>query len=270
MNDVCRAGFKLIEELQAQQQERLDSALVRHMQEVQLSGMEGELLPYRLNNDWTVTCLMFLCFFFLYYSINRRQKYLHQRIKTFFSNKKRSNLFDDVATESTPLFVLILTGVTCVLSGVCLFDYFLDDIPLLTEYVSPHLLLGFYILSSVLLVLYKWGTYTFTNRIFFDKERTTAWTEAYFDIIIVTGFLLFPTVLLIVFFNLSGSPSRLLILITLLLIKILLFYKCIRNFFNHFHGILHLILYFCTLEMVPDLLLWKGIVYMNKVLILKF
>lgn len=52
--------------------------------------------------------------------------------------------------------------------------------------------------------------------------------------------------------------------------KILLFYKCIRNFFNHFHGILHLILYFCTLEIIPLLFLWKGLIYINNIFILKF
>ena len=60
------------------------------------------------------------------------------------------------------------------------------------------------------------------------------------------------------------------ILLVVLFTKILLFYKCIRNFFSYLHGFLHLILYFCTLEIIPDLLLWKGIEYVNKVLILNF
>ncbi len=47
-------------------------------------------------------------------------------------------------------------------------------------------------------------------------------------------------------------------------------YKCIRNFFPHIHGSFHLILYFCALEIVPDLFLWKGIGFINNVLILKF
>ncbi|MCF2576759.1 DUF4271 domain-containing protein, partial [Phocaeicola barnesiae] len=43
-----------------------------------------------------------------------------------------------------------------------------------------------------------------------------------------------------------------------------------RNFFPHIHGSFHLILYFCALEIVPDLFLWKGIGFINNVLILKF
>ncbi|MBP3663762.1 MAG: DUF4271 domain-containing protein, partial [Tyzzerella sp.] len=47
-----------------------------------------------------------------------------------------------------------------------------------------------------------------------------------------------------------------------------LFWKCFCNFFEKFYGALHLILYFCALEIMPDLILWKGIEMMNNNLIL--
>ncbi len=49
--------------------------------------------------------------------------------------------------------------------------------------------------------------------------------------------------------------------------KILLLYKCVRRFFNCFHGVLHLIVYFCALEMMPDLFLWKGIGLINRIIL---
>ncbi len=266
MNEVCRGSFKLIQELLKQNRQELDSALVRSMQETQFTGMEGEPLPYRLNDDWIITCLMFLCFFLLYYALNRKRKYLYQHLKRFFTHKKRSNLFDD-PIEPSLLSSFTLTGTACILGGICLYDYFLETNPLLLAFTSHHLLLAIYILSIIALIIGKWGLYRFTNEIFFDKEQNDSWTTSYFDLIIATGFLLFPTILLIVFFNLSFFLAQTLVLATLLITKLLLFYKCIRNFFNHFHGILHLILYFCTLEIVPDLLLWKGIIYVNKIVI---
>lgn len=93
---------------------------------------------------------------------------------------------------------------------------------------------------------------------------------AFFDILVGAGFLLFPLVLLAVYFDLNANTAKILIFIILGFTKIMLFYKCIRNFFNHFHGILHLILYFCTLEIIPLLFLWKGLIYINNILILKF
>lgn len=93
---------------------------------------------------------------------------------------------------------------------------------------------------------------------------------AFFDILVGAGFLLFPLVLLAVYFDLNANTAKILIFIILGFTKIMLFYKCIRNFFPHIHGSFHLILYFCALEIVPDLFLWKGIGFINNVLILKF
>lgn len=246
-----------------------DSVIRGHMQEIQPSGMDGESMPYRLNNDWAITALLFLCFFLIYYSINHRRKYLYQRLKNFFVHKERGNLFDDAAGTDFN-FILVLCGVTCVLGGVCMYDYSLDTSPALFQSVSSHGLLAAYIVSTGALVMYKWLSYSFVNWIFFDKEQNVSWRKAYFDLLVATGFLLFPLILLIVYFNLKPEISQMVILLVVLFTKILLFYKCIRNFFSYLHGFLHLILYFCTLEIIPDLLLWKGIEYVNKVLILNF
>ena len=54
----------------------------------------------------------------------------------------------------------------------------------------------------------------------------------------------------------------------IILAKILLFWKCFNNFFNKIHGFFHLILYFCALEILPDLILWKGIMISCNKLIL--
>lgn len=268
MNEVGDTSFTLAyignEQAVSLYEQKADS-----VQEQILSGMEGIPMPYRLNNDWAVTALLFLCFFLIYYSINHRRKYLYQHLKNFFVHKERGNMFDD-ATGSDTRFMLVLCGVTCVLSGVCMYDYSLDTIPVLFQKISSHWLLTAYIGAAVLLILYKWLSYTFTNWIFFDKEQNTAWREAYFDLFVGTGFLFFPLVLLIVYFNLEPAISQTVILLVVIFTKILLFYKCIRNFFSHLHGFLHLILYFCTLEIIPDLLLWKGVEYINKVLILNF
>ena len=59
-------------------------------------------------------------------------------------------------------------------------------------------------------------------------------------------------------------------LFILVFAKILLYYKGFRNFFSQSYGFLHLILYFCALEMVPLSLLVKGILYINQIVILNF
>lgn len=104
---------------------------------------------------------------------------------------------------------------------------------------------------------------------FFDKERNNYWIQTYFDLVSGISFLLFPVMLLIIYFNLGIQTSKVLIVFLLLFAKILLFYKSIRNFFKHVYGFLHFILYFCALEIIPLILFWKGITYINNILVLK-
>ena len=184
-----------------------------------------------------------------------------------FIQHKEHNHHYHLSLKPDIRYFTILTGISCVLCGIWFFHYFTSTNIPLSHQVSHEILLSIYTILIALLYCCKYTLYRFINWIFFDKEQNDSWTTSYFDLIIATGFLLFPTILLIVFFNLSFFLAQTLVLATLLITKLLLFYKCIRNFFNHFHGILHLILYFCTLEIVPDLLLWKGIIYVNKIVI---
>jgi hypothetical protein len=56
----------------------------------------------------------------------------------------------------------------------------------------------------------------------------------------------------------------------IIITKILFFYKSVSNFFKTFRGSMHLILYLCALEIIPDFVAWKGVIFANDILILKF
>ncbi len=269
MTDDCHIGFNYLQELHEQQQQQIDQALVRSMQTADLSGMKGEDLPYLLRSDHVISCILLICFVLFSLALRNGKKVLYQHMKNFFHHKKRPSLFDDVP-NSDSRYVLALGTVTCILSGFCLYDYFSDADKMLFQLIPHSILLSVYIGAFALLILYKWGAYNFVNWIFFDKERQKLWMIAFFDILVGAGFLLFPLVLLAVYFDLNAETAKILIFIILGITKIMLFYKCIRNFFPHIHGSFHLILYFCALEIVPDLFLWKGIGFINNVLILKF
>ncbi len=234
-----------------------------------VEGMNGIPLPYVLRSDWMVTGILFLCFILVSYVLARGKNYLFQKVKNFASTKERASLFDD-STTSDARHTIILIIQTCLLAAFCIYDYFSEhDTPLFTC-VPHYLLLGVYLAFTFSYFVIKWFIYSFINWIFFDKKRNVLWMEAYFNIVIGSGFLLFPLVLLIIYFNLSSQIALYFIAIILIIAKILLFYKCVNNFFNKIHGAFHLILYFCTLEVIPLLVLWKGISIVNNILVLNF
>lgn len=231
--------------------------------------MNGEPIPYMLRTDWTITCIVLLCFFLGTFVLRNGKKYLLFRIKKLFQSTRQNNQ-KEIITSIYLRHSIVLTGITCILCGLCLYDYFADQAPALFRQLPHGLLLSTYIFLVILFILGKYALYSFINWIFFDKEQNRQWLETYFDVLILGGLMLFPVVLLMIYFDLNFSTTKVFILFILISAKTLLFYKCIRNFFRQIHGIVHLILYFCALELTPTLLLWEGVGYTNHFLFLKF
>ena len=270
MSENCHPGIEYLLQLYAEEQSRVDTTLTQKVYHVTgQEGMRGEQIPYQLRSDWMVTSVLFLCFILVSYVLAHGKKHLEQQFKNFSLSKERASLFDDT-TASDVRYTLGLIFQTCILAGFCVYDYFSDHDLLLFRVVPHYLLLSIFIGCVVVFLLFKWLAYSFVNWIFFNKIKNMIWIESYFNVIIGAGFLLFPIVLLIVYFDLSPQLAPYFIGFVIIIAKILLFYKCINNFFNRIHGILHLILYFCALEILPDLILWKGIVIANNILVLNF
>ena len=221
-------------------------------------GMIGEPLPYLLHTDWIITALMFLCVLTVTYVLSKEKKYLLQQLKAFPVNRKRSSMFDGANTIDMR-YILLLIFHTCVLLGFCAYYHVSNHTPSLLEKIPHALLLGSFVTIMGCLLFLKWILYSFVNWIFFQKESNSAWITSYFNLFIWLGIFLLPIILVIIYFDISSQNTLYLIGSSILIAKIALFWKCFRNFFEKIYGALHLILYFCALEILPDLILWKGI-----------
>lgn len=262
-------GITVISQQMQLQQHKLDSALVQSVCTSEESGMQGEEMPWMFRSDIAVTCMLVMCFLLLALSLKNSQKYVIQRMKDLFSQKTRTSLFD-VSPETNNRYVFILTLVASILIGIYLYGYFSITDMLLPMLVPKYLLLGIYTIIPLCYFVLKLGFYNLINWIFFDKKKNHSWNQTYLNLICGLCFFLFPVLLLIIYLNLNSTISLKLMLITLLFAKILLFYKGFRNFFNHLRGFIHFIMYFCTFEVVPLILFWKVIDYINNILILNF
>lgn len=237
------------------------------MSEMLMDGMPGIPVPYLLRTDGVITIILFLCLVLVTYIFSAGRKHLLGQFRVFASSRERTNLFDDVAV-SDARYHLMLVFHTCVQIGVCLYGYFTISSSVVPSSVSHLFWLLLFIGVAVVYMIAKWVEYSLINWVFFSKAKNRIWLESYFNVMSWLGILLLPVVLLIVYFDLSPQKALYLILFVLFFAKMLLFYKCFSNFFGKFHGAIHLILYFCALEILPDLLMWKGIVIASNNLIL--
>lgn len=257
-------GTSYIFYLQEEQQQAVHDALVRQtLLSVDANSKRGEPMPYTLSSDWVVTSLLLLCFILTSYVMARGKQHIKEEFKNFFSIKERTNLFDET-TASDMRHKLALIFQTCMLEAFCLFDYFIKQgSNILNEIPHSVLLISLNVITVLFYVL-KWVLYLSVNTILFNKTKSDIWLKSYFNVIIWIGFLLAPVVLLTVFFDLSATFSYYIILTILIFGKFLLIYKCIHIFFNNSYGAFHFILYFCAVEILPSLLLLKGLLLINS------
>jgi hypothetical protein len=231
--------------------------------------MNGIPLPYQLRTDSAVILLLLVCFVLTSSVLARGRKFMVQKAKHFFSSGSRST-FSGELPASDGRYTMVLVVQTCMLVGLFIYDYFSDHSPLLFERVPRWMLLGGYILAAVLFFALKGFVYALVNAVFFTPVQCKAWQSAYFNVIAATGLLLYPVALVLVSVGIPLQILPFLYAIVIIITKILFFYKSISTFFNSFRCSVHLILYLCALEIIPDFMLWKWIVSANDVLILKF
>lgn len=232
-----------------------------------IPGMEGEPIPYTLYQDTIITGIVFIAFLLLCYVLNRGHKLILHQIKNFFTERERNNLF--VETGSEFRYQLFLLAHTILMTGLLFFRLRLipgEPLKLNPSWFPLSICIGI----CLLFYLFKFLLYTFVNWVFFEEKKYDRWNEIYTLLLSLQGLVLFPLVLLSIYFQLSDANTEIIFLCTIVFIKMLLFYKGFSIFFAKIRGLLCNILYFCTLEMIPSLILWRIMSEINEVWNIKF
>ncbi len=222
-----------------------------------LPGLEGEPLPYLLRHDDVVTCILFLCFFLMVYVYGRGRKVFLRHAKDFFyPARERGGLFVEEA-GSERRYALLLTLQSSFMLGLLTFDRLQDASASPFPELPPQWLpvLGMCLFATYFVV--KMWLFGLVNAVFFPGAARESWADSYSMLLCLEGVLLFPIVLLVVYFDLGTVATTASVVGAIALVKALLFYKCSVIFFAGFHGFLRLIVYFCALEAVPLLALCK-------------
>ena len=86
----------------------------------------------------------------------------------------------------------------------------------------------------------------------------------------IEGALLFPLVVIWTYFDISIQNAVIYVIIVFSIVKILELFKCFIIFFRQNVVKLQIILYFCTLEIIPMLLFWGALVFTANSLKINF
>ena len=228
----------------------------------------GELTPYLLSDDEWITGILIGCFVITACILSQGKILLLQSLRKLFSTHEIGHLFHKQPAIDS-YYLTLLTLQTCLLVSILLLKFQSDGFVISTTErlttSASSILLACYSLVTVLYCIAKRYIYKFINWIFFDKAKNNLWTDAYFFILSIFGMLLLPVTLLAVYGNLPFHLSIIIPVFLFFLMNLIFIYKCFSIFFSQLHGSFYLFLYFCTLEILPLLVVWKGIEMVNDI-----
>ena len=215
-------------------------------------GMPGTLVPYSLRSDNTISVILLVCFCLIIILGTHSYGLFTRQLKILFRAPRENS---DTVRETSGEVNVMMTFVTIcsLLLGISANLYFM-------ELFNPHFLIDtnaiiVFILSALFLFyfLVKWFFQIQINLVFFGGKKNIQFMKSQVFMTACCSILLYPIVMLLVYFDLSIKSAVFYFCIIGISYEILTFYKSWIIFFRQKGLFLQNILYFCALEIIPIL-----------------
>lgn len=232
-------------------------------------GVAGDPVPYTLRGDNTMTLILLFCFMLFIISVANSKRFIVRQAKHFFFLPHSGS--DAMGETSGELrFQLFLAMLDCLLWAIAAYLYATEVIPQSSVLPNDFLLVALLFAAVMLFYLLKAALYSVVNLVFFDSKLNLRWMKSQLFITAAQGVLLFPVVLLQIYFELPLQNAAYCCGLILLMTKMLTFYKYWLIFFRRKGGVLQTFLYFCALEIVPLLVFGGAMMQMINILKVNF
>ena len=232
-------------------------------------GVTGMSVPYNIHNDDVITSLLLVLFVMAVIAFSNTRQFVIRQTKNFFSTH-REGLTEITETAVEIRFQTFLGFLNCLLIALLFYFYALNTISDTYILSSQYTLIAICLAISSAYFLSKILLYSLVNNVFFDGKKNRQWLKSFLYIYSMEGALFFPVFILWAYFGLSIQSAAIYVVIVLIIVKILVLFKCFLIFFRQSVVKLQIILYFCTLEIIPLLLFWVAMVYTANSLKINF
>ena len=208
---------------------------------------------------FSISCTLLLITFF------QRPNFLAHLIKNVFRVKNRGILFEennlsDLHTnlQLFPLNVLML----CLL---CF--YVINGNSMNISEGKTILILLLFTLSISLFYTFKFLLFRFLAYIFFDDTTLSKWQNSYLSNLALLGTLFCPVLMVSVYSNLYSNTLLIALGGLFFFLRTLQFQKVFVIFIPKINTPLYLILYLCTVEILPAFLIYEGLISIYELVI---
>lgn len=207
-------------------------------------------------NDIFVVVAIMLCTMLTTIAIANAKDVLWKQIKEFSTNRDVSSIFETASIENSSYLSLLTTQFFLSSGIISFYLLYYTNSDLVVKYSSWQIIL---FVGAIFLIYFitKVTIYSYIGWIFFRGNVIDTWFKSYYTIIHALSIFLLPFLFATIYLNLSVNTVLFISSALLLLSKVLILYKLFNLFFKNIYTTLPLFLYFCALEIVPLLLLYK-------------
>ncbi len=226
---------------------------------LQFAGYAGKAIPETVGSNMFVPILLLAMVFSYGYVITTGRKVIFETINDFFYLKERSSIFIESAVSQFKL------NTNFVFLFICSMGLFLHtvtyDTQLSISFEQKSTYLLFFIGLASVFLLVKWLLFRFLNFVFFGSGANDIFIRSYFTIMFGYALGLFPVVVFLIYApNNFHNFSLVIALIVTIFVILLTFLKTSQIFLQNIITFFYIILYLCTLEILPIFIVLKALI----------
>ena len=214
-------------------------------------GYLGKAIPSHPQTEQWVFGTLIILFILLVLSSTRSTALFTDTIKTFFQVKDRSSIFSKTTISDFRyrfFTILFSIGVISLYSYLLLYNPNTDFT--LTKYSYFIGVTSAYFIIKLLLI-------NLVGYVFTDSRNLKLVKESYFDVILLMGIALFPLMVIYIYSDATlNNSTQLISLIICVLSFLLIIAKLFQIFLHKVVATFYIMLYLCTLEILPLIALY--------------
>ncbi len=217
------------------------------------TGFIGIPHPSLPQNESWVFIALFILFIFLVFSMTRSSGLIADSIKTFFQVKERTSIFSKASVTDSRFRVFLITFSVLVIS------FYIYTLLFESHGVFSFIKYLQFLVVTILFFGFKALTFLIIGYVFLDNTSAKLAKESYFRVVAFLGIVLFPLLIFQVYvpvglMKIDSWISFFVCISAYILITIKLF----QIFFHNIVAFFYILLYLCTLEILPLFALYRA------------
>lgn len=218
---------------------------------------------YTVAGDEVVQLGLLVLFMAMSLVLYRSRHMLMVHLREFFSSRRQYRQVGTGNVSSEPYNVFVLTSVAALTFTLVFFNYASQRYGFSPVLGVPYWLFAAGYVAVLLFIYAKVVIYAVVNWVFYTPEQSRQWLRGYLLATSMLAYFCYPFSLLSLFSDFNQQIVIWCFVFVSFLYESVLLFKLFVNFRGKNYGIMLIFLYFCSVELIPTLIIWHFVAHVS-------